>query len=224
MNISHKIDPAARWGRFVSGFLILFQISLALAVEPKSTALAKRAKPAGSEMLFSELDAKVSGIDFINPIDTDHPLKRLYTSAFGGGGVAAGDVDGDGRCDLYFVSGARENRLYRNLGEGEFADITGEAGVGGGEAWGGGAALVDIDADGDLDIYVCNYESQHQLFLNDGKGKFSESARALGLDQSGAFLMAAFADYDNDGDLDVYLLGHRHYRPGGRPPHRTSRW
>ena len=217
MNISHKIDPAARWGRFVSGFLILFQISLALAVEPKSTALAKRAKPAGSEMLFSELDAKVSGIDFINPIDTDHPLKRLYTSAFGGGGVAAGDVDGDGRCDLYFVSGARENRLYRNLGEGEFADITGEAGVGGGEAWGGGAALVDIDADGDLDIYVCNYESQHQLFLNDGKGKFSESARALGLDQSGAFLMAAFADYDNDGDLDVYLLGHRHYRPGGRP-------
>jgi len=131
--------------------------------------------------------------------------------------VAAGDLDGDGRCDLYFVSGPRTNHLYRNLGEGRFADITAAAGVGGGEAWGAGAAVVDIDSDGDLDLYVCNYESPHQLFLNDGAGKFTESARVFGLDLAGAYLMAAFADYDLDGDLDVYLLGHRHYRSGGRP-------
>ncbi len=213
----HKSDPSVRWGRFVSGVFSCLVAAGLGAAEPDSVPLQKRTRVADSETLFSELGAETTGIRFVNPIDTKHPLKRLYTSAFGGGGVAAGDVDGDGRCDLYFVSGARANRLYRNLGEGKFADITGEAGVGGDEAWGGGAALVDIDADGDLDIYVCNYESPHQLFLNDGKGKFRESARAFGLDQSGAFLMAAFADYDNDGDLDVYLLGHRHYRPGGRP-------
>ncbi|MFT5105850.1 MAG: hypothetical protein ACI9UA_001472 [Pseudoalteromonas tetraodonis] len=199
--------------------LLVLSLPLLAAAEPPSAALDKRATQpkASSGKLFSELDRSVSGIDFINPIDTKHPLKRLYTSAFGGGGVAAGDIDGDRRPDLYFVSGARENRLYRNLGDGEFADVTAAAGVGGGDAWGGGAAMVDVDGDGDLDIYVCNYETPNQLFLNDGKGKFTESARAFGLDQSGAFLMAAFADYDLDGDLDVYLLGHRFYRPRGRP-------
>jgi len=183
----------------------------------KSAPLEKATNVAGSTTLFHELAPQSTGVDFVNPIDTEHPLKRLYTSGYGGAGVAAGDLDGDGRCDLYFVSGARENRLYRNLGDGTFADITQAAGVGGGNAWGGGAALVDIDADGDLDIYVCNYESPHQLFLNDGAGKFTEAARQFGLDQSAAFLMAAFADYDGDGDLDVYLLGHRYYRPTGRP-------
>ena len=77
---------------------------------------------------------------------------------------------------------------------------------------------MDIDGDGDLDLYTCNYGSANQLFINNGKGIFQENARQFGLDINGAILMAAFADYDQDGDLDVYLLGHRHYRNGGRPP------
>jgi len=194
----------------------------AYAAEPPSAPLAKRLGGVATPQLFTTLDPESSGIDFINPIDTQHPLKRLYVSAFGGGGVAAGDLDGDGRCDLYFVSGPRQNRFYHNLGGGKFADRTAAAGVGGGESWGGGAALVDIDADGDLDIHVCNYGSPNQLFINDGKGKFTESARAFGLDLNGAFLMAAFADFDLDGDLDVYLLGHRHYLPGGRPKENVT--
>ena len=127
MKMFHKSDPSVRWGRLVSGILSCLVAAGLGAAEPESVPLQKRTRVADSETLFSELGAETTGVTFVNPIDTKHPLKRLYTSAFGGGGVAAGDVDGDGRCDLYFVSGARENRLYRNLGEGKFADITGEA-------------------------------------------------------------------------------------------------
>ena len=93
-----------------------------------------------------------TGILSVNPIDISHPLKRLYTSALGGGGIAAGDFDGDDQCDLYFVSGARTNTLYRNRGSGRFEDISRAAGVDGGSAWGSGVAAVDIDGDKDLDL------------------------------------------------------------------------
>lgn len=198
------------------GLLVLLPATLQ-AAPPPSSELGPRSNSGVVKKLFTELPPTTTGITFVNPIDLKHPLKRLYTSALGGGGVAAGDFDSDGHCDLYFVSGARENRLYRNLGNARFADITAKAGVGGGEAWGAGVAAVDIEGDGDLDLYVCNYESPNQLFLNDGKGTFTESARAFGLDLAGAFGMAAFADYDLDGDLDLYLLAQRHYRAGGRP-------
>ena len=224
MKAIYRRGLPSRWSRPSH---IGLALALGLAVEsyaaaPPSAPLAKRSGGAEVPRLFTTLDPQSSGVDFINPIDTQHPLKRLYVGAFGGGGAAAGDLDGDGRCDLYFVSGPRQNRFYHNLGGGKFAEHTDAAGVGGGASWGGGAALVDIDADGDLDIYVCNYGSPHQLFVNDGKGKFAESAREFGLDIDRAFLMAAFADYDLDGDLDVYLLGHRFYLPAGRPKENVT--
>lgn len=188
-----------------------------LGAAPSSTPLTIPSSGGNSALRFSTLPPEETGISSINPIDTSHPLKRLYTSALGGGGVAAGDFDGDDQCDLYFVSGARSNTLYRNKGNGRFEDISVDAGVEGGAAWGSGVAAVDIDGDKDLDLYVCNYGSPNQLFINDGKGKFVESASQFGLAHSGAFAMAAFADYDLDGDLDIYLLGHRFYRAGGRP-------
>ncbi len=184
---------------------------------PASLKLADRSKSGDPKQLFVSLPATLTGISSVNPIDVSHPLKRLYTSAFAGGGLAAGDFDSDGRCDLYFVSGPRSNRLYRNMGAGKFEDITEPAGVGGGDSWGAGVAAVDLDSDGDLDLYVCNYSAPNQLFLNDGHGRFTESAARFGLDQQGAYLMPAFADYDLDGDLDVYLLAQRFYRAGGRP-------
>jgi len=188
-----------------------------LAAVPESQELKPPSKADKAGTLFNSLPPDRSGIVSINPIDTKHPLKRLYTSAFGGGGVAAGDFDNDGNCDLYFVSGARQNTLYRNKGDGTFEDISKVAGVDGGSSWGGGVAAVDIDGDDDLDLYVCNYGSVNQLFLNNGKGRFTEAAQRFGLDHAGAFLVPAFADYDLDGDLDVYLLGQRFCRDGGRP-------
>ena len=206
----------SRWNTLaLSIFLSILLPKLGAA--PSSSPLTAPSSGGESGPRFTTLPPEQTGILSVNPIDISHPLKRLYTSALGGGGIAAGDFDGDDQCDLYFVSGARTNTLYRNRGNGRFEDISRAAGVDGGSAWGSGVATVDIDGDKDLDLYVCNYGSPNQLFVNDGKGKFVESASRFGLALSGAFAMAAFADYDLDGDLDVYLLGHRFYRAGGRP-------
>jgi hypothetical protein len=180
--------------------------------------LSKPLLPArGDGRLFARLDASRTGVDFAVPIDNSHPLKRLYVSGFVCGGVAIADVDDDGLSDVYLVSGPGQNRLYRNLGDFRFEDITDRAGVNGGDAWGVGAATIDIDNDGDLDIYVCNYDSPNLLFINNGDATFRDEASRFGLDISDSSLMPAFCDYDCDGDLDCYLLTNQYLRDGGLP-------
>ncbi|MFT5106704.1 MAG: hypothetical protein ACI9UA_002330 [Pseudoalteromonas tetraodonis] len=171
----------------------------------------------GSDRLFTALSAETTGIDFINPIDTNHPTKRLYLGAFACGGIAIGDVDGDGLADLYLTNGATPNRLYLNRGGLKFEAAAEAVGLEGREDWAAGSTLVDIDADGDLDIYVCYYDAANQLFINDGKGEFSERGKEFGLAVSDASLMASFCDYDLDGDLDCFLLTRDFKRDGGRP-------
>jgi hypothetical protein len=129
-----------------------------------------------------------------------------------------GDFDGDGKVDLFFTGGPVENALYLQRGANlAFEDVTAAAGVGGGDAWAAGVAVVDIDADGDLDIYTCNYDSPNQLFVNDGAARFEERAAEAGLDLVDACVQPVFADYDRDGDLDVFVLTNQLFRPGGRP-------
>ncbi|MEX2316130.1 MAG: FG-GAP-like repeat-containing protein [Pirellulales bacterium] len=171
----------------------------------------------GSQTLFEQLSPATTGIDFTSRIEAKHPKRYLYETGFTGGGVAIGDVDGDDRPDLYFVSGPDANRLYRQVSEFRFEDVTERAGVGGGDAWGAGAAMADVNNDGRLDVYVCNYDSPNQLYINQGDGTFREQAHEFGLAITDACLMAAFADYDLDGDLDMYLLTNRYVLPGGRP-------
>ena len=189
----------------------------------KATPLALAEKPdAGSDgPLFESLAADFTGIDFTVPIDTDHPDDRLYYSAMACGGVAAGDLDGDGRVDLFFACGAVPNRLYRQT-ETDFAfeDLTGSAGVAAPRVWATGVSLVDIDNDGDLDIYVTCYDDPNLLYVNEsvpGKMKFREQAGRFGLDLVDACLVANFSDYDHDGDLDVFVGMNAYYRDGGRP-------
>ena len=79
--------------------------------------------------------------------------------------------------------------------------------------------MVDIDQDGDLDIYVCNYDSPNLLFINEGPDlPMSEQAAPVKINIVDACLMPSFADYDRDGDLDLFLLTNRYVKPGGRPP------
>ncbi|MBN1442183.1 MAG: CRTAC1 family protein, partial [Planctomycetes bacterium] len=180
--------------------------------------LAARESLPDGEPLFESLPPERTGIDFACRMDRSHPRSNLNHTAFVSGGAAMGDVTGDGRPDLFFTYGPGENRLYRQGDDLRFEDVTESAGVGGGDAWGVGAAMADIDSDGDLDIYVCNYGSPNQLFINRGDGRsFLEAAADRGLDLEDASLMPYFADYDLDGDLDVFVLTYRYYRPGGRP-------
>ncbi len=159
--------------------------------------------------LFERLSAERTGINFIHRWSPLPEYEHLIDNATAGGGVCLGDYDSDGQVDLYMTRPHGGGRLYRNLGSFEFQDVTEQAGLGDDGAWSLGATFVDIDNDGDLDLYVCRYDQPNRLYINRGNGTFLEKAQAFGLDFSGASMMMAFADYDLDGDLDGYLLTNR---------------
>ncbi len=127
-----------------------------------------------------------------------------------GSGVALADYDGDGLIDVYLTGSDVANKLYRNLGNLKFQDVTDAAGVDGrikdSVVWASGASFADIDNDGDLDLYVCNMASPNLLYVNQGDGTFVEDTFRRGANYRGASKQANFCDYDRDGDLDFYLV------------------
>jgi len=171
--------------------------------------------------LFTRLTAEETRISFVHEIALWHPDKRLFHSSFACGTVLLGDVDQDGLTDVFITGGPRPNKLYLQSGNLAFVDVTQGNQVGGEQLWAAGGAMVDFDHDGDLDIYVCYYDQPNQLYVNQlkeaGVAKFIENAAAFGLNVKDASLVPAFCDYDQDGDLDLYLLTHQLLRPGGRP-------
>jgi enediyne biosynthesis protein E4 len=189
------------------------------------------APPAASRgrTLFVRLTPESTGIRTENRYDDPRMRGELFqefqTGSIGTG-VAIGDYDGDGRPDIFIVSKTETCRLFRNLGGWKFEDVTEKAGVGdhgaAAKIWKQGAAFVDVNNDGRLDIYVCRFNAPNLLYINQGDGTFKEMAHAYGLDISDSSVMAAFADYDRDGWLDVYITtnildvtGH----PGGQRGH-----
>ncbi|MBD28918.1 MAG: hypothetical protein CMO38_06705 [Verrucomicrobiaceae bacterium] len=170
-----------------------------------------------SKSLFTDLGVERTGVSFVNVVDDEHPLSRLYILGYACGGIAVGDLDGDGWDDIYCTGGPRDSVLYRQVGNLEFEDVTSSVGVAASGKWSCSAQFVDVDDDGDLDIHVCNYGEPNLLYVNDGKGNFTESGESAGMAVNDASLSAHFADYDNDGDLDYYLLTNRLIRPGGLP-------
>jgi hypothetical protein len=173
--------------------------------------LAARSGPRG-RTLFVIVAPEESGVRTENKYDDPEMWGRRSREFDLGGigtGVAIGDFDGDGRPDLFIVSKTESCRLFRNLGDWKFEDVTEKAGVGDHGAavriWKQGATFVDVNNDGRLDIYVCRFDAPNLLYINQGDGTFKEEAHAYGLDVKDASVMAAFCDYDRDGWLDVFI-------------------
>ncbi len=146
-----------------------------------------------------------SGIDFQH-YATDDALRDYKAVHYDhGSGLAAADVDGDGRTDLYFVSQLGENQLWRNLGGGKFENVTAKAGVGMKDRISVSAAFADIDNDGDPDLFVTTVRMGNALFENLGNGQFKDISQAAGVAYSGHSSGAVFFDYDRDGKLDLFV-------------------
>ncbi|TFH22823.1 MAG: VCBS repeat-containing protein, partial [Bacteroidia bacterium] len=169
------------------------------------------------DTLFKKMKPGRTGVTFSNRITESKEYNILaFEYIYNGGGVAIADVNNDGLQDLFFTGNMVNNQLYLNLGNWSFRDITQEAGIEGTERWSSGLAVVDINNDGWLDVYVCatSYEPgqrrANQLYVNQGamEGEspvFMEMAEAYGIADTSYTTTSAFFDYDNDGDLDLYL-------------------
>ena len=167
--------------------------------------------------LFEQISSSHSGIHFNNLITESDSINAIdLVNIYNGGGVGVGDFNGDGLPDLYFTGNMVPSRLYLNKGDFKFEDVTDKAGVNGAGRWARGVAVVDVNNDGLPDIYVCNtiykdsLKRQNLLYINQGKDKdgiprFKDMAVEYGLQAGYQSTMASFFDYDNDGDLDMYL-------------------
>ena len=191
--------------KYIKIFLCLLSVFLFFSCSKKRP-LFELIAPEHSNIHFNNL---IVENDSINPIDV--------TNIYNGGGVGMGDFNNDGLQDIYFTGNLVSNKLYINKGNLTFQDITKESGTDGKGRWCRGVAVVDINNDGLMDIYVCvsmdkiSERRQNILYVNEGQDKngiphFKDMAAAYGLNDTTHSTMATFFDYDNDGDLDMYLV------------------
>ncbi len=168
-----------------------------------------------AQVSFTQIKSEDSGVDFKNIITESSTLNEFtYYYLYNGGGVSVGDINNDGLPDLYFTGNTSPNKLYLNLGNFKFKDITESAHVNGGDGYKTGVTMVDINGDGYLDIYVCKSAfsidslRRNILYINNGDLTFTEKAKEYGLDDASYSTQAYFYDMDLDGDLDMFLLNH----------------
>jgi enediyne biosynthesis protein E4 len=192
---------------------------------------------------FTQIPAEVSGIGFNNLItDSDSFNILTYEYIYNGGGVGIADFNHDGLQDLYFAGNMVSNALYLNKGDMRFEDVTTAAGVKGENRWSGAVAIADVNADGWDDIYLCvtahpdPEKRKNILYINkginaEGIPEFTDQAEAFNVNDTSHNTAAAFLDYDNDGDLDLFLALNKMndgktpnvYRSNAGSPERVDR-
>ncbi|MCL6293910.1 VCBS repeat-containing protein [Jejuia spongiicola] len=205
----------------ITFYLLIFL--MVYACKKDNATKIKQTQPIVEELedLFTVLPPEKTGIFFLNELKENLSNNGLYYEYYyNGGGVAVADFNNDGLIDIYFVNSTTSNKLYLNIGDMRFNDITKLANAGGGYGFGTGVTLVDINNDGLMDIYYCKSgklkdpnKRRNVLLINlgigdDGKPKFEDQAQQYGLDIPDFTTQATFFDYDKDGDLDMFLLNH----------------
>jgi enediyne biosynthesis protein E4 len=198
--------------------LLLFLLAIiAGCSETNSNPPATVTPPPTGGTLFTRMPSSYTGVHFENRLTDTRDLNVFtYRNYYNGGGVAIGDLTGDGLPEIVLTSNQGGPRLYLNLGHFHFRDITEEAGVAEHGRWTTGVTLADVNGDGKLDIYVCHAGlgpgalRANTLYINqgmiDGIPRFKEMAAQYGLADTGYSTQAAFFDYDGDGDLDMFLI------------------
>jgi hypothetical protein len=174
--------------------------------------------PAADGKLFTRLPASYTGVRFRNDLaETGDVNVFTYRNFYNGGGVAIGDLTGDGRPEIVLTSNQGGARVYLNEGEMRFRDVTAQVGFGEPRPWTTGVTLADVDGDGRLDIHLSHAgqtepaKRRNALWINQGLGSdsvptFKEMGESFGLADEGYTTHAAFVDYDRDGDLDLFLI------------------
>jgi hypothetical protein len=170
-------------------------------------------KPSEKKARLFQLTAN-TGIDFTNEVTNTKDFNIFsYRNFYNGGGVAIGDINNDGLDDIFFTANMTNNKLYLNEGNWKFKDISDKAGFKEKGQWSTGVVMADINGDGWLDIFVCNAgyvnntPPKCRLYINNKDLTFTEEAQQYGLTNYGGYTThAAFFDYDNDGDLDCFII------------------
>ncbi len=218
MNSLNSFDIPAR------RHLLLPGLVLALACTGIDGANKNESSPPADGHLFTRLPSSYTGVRFENRLEETRELNVFtYRNYYNGGGVAIGDLTGDGLPELMLTSNLGGNRLYVNEGKFRFRDVTEDAGVGGNGYWATGVTFADVNADGRLDIYVCyagnvaGERRTNELYINNGVNgngipTFAEKAAEYGLADEAYSTHAAFFDYDRDGRLDMFLVNNS-FRP-----------
>ena len=182
----------------------------------KEKAVAKTVQK--KQFLMQSIASAFTHVDFSNNITESDEMNYLkFREVYLGSGVALGDINNDGLVDIFFGGNMVDDKLYINKGNFKFEDISKQAKIvdKSNSGWSLGVAMVDINGDGWLDIYVCRAGNdknsatrKNKLYINNKDNTFTESAEEYGLANTGYSRQAAFFDYDNDGDLDMYLINY----------------
>ncbi|MDF1698907.1 MAG: VCBS repeat-containing protein [Saprospiraceae bacterium] len=192
--------------------LILFLIIGLAGCTPEQTVEKESIQ---NDMFFTTITSDHSGITFKNKVNESAYRNSMFFDYFlNGSGVAVGDINNDGLADIFFTGNDTENKLYLNTSDFTFKDIS-ESAIPNNNGWCTGVNMIDINNDGFLDIFVCRSgmveEDEalvNQLLINNGDLTFTDATESYGLTQANQSIHSSFFDYDNDGDLDLWVNNH----------------